>query len=353
MTVRRFQAAVAFALATLAAACGGSDGGPGVTFADSVSTAVATSYANGAAQYAGYVSRAMNFGGPSILTSGPAMTARLLAPRPAGAERFPGWTPPAPDLALLDWRDRPARVRGIQRAAAEGCTTTVRGSVDPWGDFPVDANGNDIPDDLYLKYVCVQTDSTGGDTVVTETHTQEIHYKEIAGSLYGLTVSLFEESRVGDNHRHYELTRYDIDGTLDIRHTGLTDRSTYTIRTEYDPGTGVVFAENGESWSNVFTPSGQITGNTAQLPAGDLFLTGRRYHIDSEGQNLSFAITTPVALKYYTPCVAADSTPPFTAGTLRGELNGRSTNGLFEVGFIACGQYVVSVDSTFDGVAPR
>src|SRR5690349_22862354 len=102
MTVRRFQAAVAFGLATLAAACGGSDGGPGVTFADSVSTAVATSYANGAAQYAGYVSRAMNFGGPSILTSGPAMTARLLAPSLAGAERFPRWTPPAPDLALLD-----------------------------------------------------------------------------------------------------------------------------------------------------------------------------------------------------------------------------------------------------------
>ncbi|HEX7918629.1 MAG TPA: hypothetical protein VF454_04450, partial [Gemmatimonadales bacterium] len=257
------------------------------------------------------------------------------------------------DLALLDWRDRPARVRGIQRAAAEGCTTTVRGSVDPWGDFPVDVNGNDIPDDFYLKYVCIETDSTGGDTVMTETHTQEMHYQEVAGSLYGLTVSLFEEARAADNHGRYAFTRYHIDGTLDIRHTGLTDRSSYTIRTEGNAGTGVEFSENGESWNNVFTPSGQITGNTPQLPAGDLFLTGRRYRTGSDGENLSFTMTTPVALKYYTPCVAADSTPPFTAGTLRGEVNGRSTNGFFEVGFIACGQYVVSVDSTFDGVAPR
>lgn len=350
MTVRPVPAAVAIAFVILAAACGGSDGGPGLSFPDSVSTADAEFYAVGTANYAAYVARSMNYDEPSIATAGPAMAERVGAMLSPVSAPFPGRAPRTPDLTLLDWRKAQAQVRDLALAPGEGCTTQVHGSVDPWGDVPVDENENGIPDDLAVQYVCISTDTVAADSIIVETYERQLGYREIAGSLYGMTVRLAQHTEVRDNHGHYYRTRFDADGTLDIRAHGLVDQASLTERTELTVGDGVVFNEAGERWDNAFTPSGTITG-TGVLPAGTLTISGRRYRADSDGENLSFTVSTASPLKYYSPCVAADSTPPFTAGALLGSLNGRADLAHYEVGFIGCGQYVISTEGTYDAAA--
>ena len=350
----RLRAALFLALATAPAACGGGDGGPGLSFSDSVSTADAEFFAVGTANYAAYVARAMNYDEPSIATAGPAMAERVAATQTAVPDPFPGRGKRTPDLSLLDWRKARAQVHGIALAPGEGCTTEVHGSVDPWGDVPVDENENGIPDDLLVRYVCLSTDTVATDSIVVETYERQLAYQEIAGSLYGMTVRLAEHTEVRDNHGHYYRTRFDANGTLDIRAHGVVDQASLTDRIEVTVGDGVVFTEAGERWDNAFTPSGTITG-AGVLPAGTLTIGGRRYRADSNGENLSFTVTTASPLKYYSPCAAADSTPPFTAGALRGSLNGRADLAHYEVGFIGCGQYVIATEGTYDAaaVAPR
>ncbi len=346
----RLRASLALVLAAFTAACG-DDGSTGPSFPDSVSTADAEDFADGVADYASSVASAINFNGPSVGVVAPAIVSELRASLGASSADLQGRSFAQPDLSPLDWRNFPARarVRGPQ-LAADGCTVTIRGSDDPYGEQPTDQNENGIPDDYYAKIVCTESGEGGGDTLYTATMTQEIAYKEIASSLYGVTMSIAIRQEQHDNYGHYMLLDYDIDARQDIRSDGIEDEASFKVRQESkitdDP---VVWVEAGESWDNAFDPTGAITPES-NIPDGALTIGGRRYFADSEGdENVSFTISTPTALAYNAACAAVPTNPPFTAGVLLGELNGSSSQASFEVTFTACGNYAVDVDGAYDG----
>lgn len=347
MTTSRHLGVVALAFAAFTAACGGSDGGTGPSFPDSVSTADAENFAGGVADYAVYVSQAMNFGGPSIGVAAPAIAARIEAATPPMVAALPGVTFRQPDLSLLDWRQTVARARGPQFVAAEGCTVTIRGSYDPYGEQPVDVNDNGIPDDFYVKMECVQTDSVATDTVVTETITQEVAYKELTSSLYGQTIVVRIEQEAHDNHGRYQFIRYNVDGKQDIRSNGVTDQASFTVRQETNISGDVQFVEAGESWDNAFAPATAIALGS-DIPDGDLTIGGRRYFADSDGNNLSFGISTTDPLAYSAACALAATNPPFSDGTLLGRLNNSASQASFQVDFTSCGNFTIAVNGAYD-----
>ena len=329
-------------------ACGDDSGSSGPSFPDSVSTADAEDFAEGVAEFASQVAYGLNFNGPSIGLAAPAMLSRLQVALPAPAVNLRGVPFAQPDLSLLDWRQVAARARGPQFSAAEGCTVTIRGSWDPYGEDLVDENENGIPDDFYMKVECEETEEGDGDTVYTATTIQEVAFKEIAASLYGQSISILISQREQDNYGHYVTFRYDIDARQDIRSDGIDDEASFTFRVEQkltdDPA---VFEEAGESWDNAFDPDGTIALES-NIPDGELTIGGRRYYANSNDDNLSFTVSTPVALAYDAACALADDIPPFSAGELLGKLNNSSSQASFEVTFTACGSYTVDVDGAYD-----
>lgn len=346
MTSLRLRASMALAFAAFTAACGGGDGGAGPSFPDSVSTADAQDFADGVADYADYVASAMNFGGPSIALAGPAIATRLNAAIHPLAVNLPGVRFAPLELGRLTPQAVTARVQGLQLSAT-GCTTTIRGSYDPYGETPVDDNNNDIADDFYIKIVCETTDSVGGDTVVTQTVTQEVSWKEITTSLYGQVITYHVAQDAHDNHGRYQFIHYDVNGKQDIRADGIVDQASFKARQETNIGGDVLFEEGGESWDNGFDPATAIAlgGN---IPDGDLTIGGHRYYANSDDQNLSFGIHTTDPLAYSAACAGTDTNPPFTDGTLVGNLNNSSSQASFTIDFTSCGNYTVAVNGAYD-----
>ena len=348
MTSLRLRALMALAFAAFAAACGSDSGSSGPSFPDSVSTADAEDFADGIAGYAGYVADGMNFGGPSIALAAPIMVARAQAQLSPMVSAFPGLRFGQPDLTLLDWRQAATRARGLQASSpAAGCTVTAHGWEDPSFEDPVDLNGNGIPDDAYLKYVCSETDSLAGDTVVTQTTTQEIAIKEITAALYGETIEYNIAMDVHDNHGRYQFIHFNIDGKLDIRSGSVVDEASLKIRQETNLGGDVEFEEAGDGFHNSFDPATAINPES-NIPDGDLTIGGRRYYANSDGENLSFSISTTDPLAYSATCAAVPTNPPFTDGSLLGKLNNSSAQASFTIDFTSCGNYDIAVDGAYD-----
>ena len=349
MTSLRLRASVALVLAAFTAACGGGDGSSGPSFPDSVSTADAQDFADGVADYASYVSSAMNFGGPSIALGAQAMAARVESRLPVMTAAVPGVTFQRPDLSRLDWRAAASRAQGLQLSSSAGCSTTAHGFADPDLNDPIDLNGNNIPDDLYFKVVCSFTDTVATDTIVTETLTEEIIIQEITTSLYGVNISERIEQEAHTNHGLYQFIRYNIGGKQDIRSNGIVDQAELKIRQETNTSGDVVFYEAGESWDNAFDPTGTIVPES-NIPDGDLTIGGHRYYANSDGENLSFGIHTTDPLAYSAACALADTNPPFTDGTLVGNLNNSSSQASFIIDFTSCANFTVTVNGAYDEV---
>lgn len=330
-------------------ACGGGDGGTGPSFADSVSTAAADSAADYVAGFAGQVAYSMNFNGPSVGLASPMMLARVTRDLSTSAPSLNGATLRQPDAAMLDWHQVVARAKGIQlAAAASGCTVTMRGSDDPFSPQPTDANGNGIPDDFYLKYVCTGVDTIATDTVLTGIESEEVAIKEISGSLYGTILSVVAHAEQHDNHGRYVIPFHlELKARQDIRTDGIVDEASIKARVESNLSGEVVFEEAGESWSNGFDPATPISPES-DLPDGDLTIGGTRYHLDSEGHNLSFGISTTDPLAYSAACAAVPTTPPFTDGTLLGKLNNSTSQASFTIDFTSCGNYTIAVNGAYD-----
>jgi hypothetical protein len=347
MTSLRLRATMALGFAALTAACGGGDG-TGPSFADSVSTAAADSAADYVAGFASQVAYSINFNGPAIGIAAPAMLARVRGQLSPSAPSLSGAAFREPDVAMLDWRRVVTRAKGLQLAAGAGCTVTMRGSDDPFEPQPTDANGNGIPDDFYLKYVCTEIDSIATDTVITGVTSQEVAIKEISGSLYGQTISVGVHVEQRDNHGRYVIPYHiELSGKQDIRTDGIVDQASIKAREESNLSGEVLFEEAGESWSNAFDPASPISPES-NIPDGDLTIGGRRYHADSEGNNISFGISTTDPLAYSAACALADTNPPFSDGTIVGKLNNSSSQASFTIDFTGCGGYTVTVNGAYD-----
>lgn len=346
MMTPRLRAVAALLLASFAAACGGSDGGGGPSYSDSVTTAEATNFANNSAETASYLADNLNFGSPSLGGAAQAMYARLQArPEIATARsqmthlRGFGATVPSWQAAL----HRPA---GIQ--LADGCSFSGHGLDEfPYGD-PIDANGNNVPDDAAIDIVCTMSEDGGGDTVNTYIQEQHVAIKEIGGSIYGMTFTSHIRERWQDNHGNFEQGELKQGGKIDLRSASAsTDQSmSMGYSAKFDDESGAY--GYGEEWGADFDADATIVAGDP-LPDGDLTLNGHSYaYEEPDGRNLSFSIATPTALAYSAACAASDDNPPFTAGVLLGKLNGSNSQASFEVTFTGCGSYTVAVDNAND-----
>lgn len=346
MTTPRLRAVAALLFASFAAACGGGDGESGPSFSDSVTTAEATNFADGAAETASYLADNLNFGSPSLGGAAQAMYVRLQArPEVAAARarmtRLRGFGPTAPT-----WQS------GLQAAtpqlAADGCSFSGHGLDEfPYGD-PIDANGNGVPDDAAIDIVCTFTEEGGGDTVNTYSQEQHVAVKEISGSIYGMTFSSHIRERWQDNHGNFEQGELKQGGKIDLRSgSASTDQTMSMGFSEEIDGEPVSYGA-GEEWGADFDADATIVEGDP-LPNGDLNLHGHSFaYEEPEGRSLSFTITTPTALAYSAACAASDTNPPFTDGVLLGKLNNSSSQASFEVDFTGCGTYTVAVDNAND-----
>lgn len=346
MTTSRHLGVVALAFAALTAACGGSDSS-GPSFADSVSTTDAADFADDAIDASTSMAWAMDFGGPSIGLAAPGMMTRLASKGYLASKSLGGRTL-TPSLSLVDLRAFAASPAGLQASAAEGCTYTVHGLSMSGSGF-VDVNQNDIPDDLYLKIDCITTDSTSNpDTTYVLHLMQEQAIKENFSALHGFSASFHIIQRNSDEFGNFEGIDYSGNEALDIR----SGSATHNVGFGYDEGSKFGTDEEsytgGAQWNGGFDPDGAIVLGDP-LPDGALSFTGREFFTNSVTPlNLSFGIATTTPLAYKASCAAADSTPPFTSGVVRGRLNNNAAQASFQVTFTGCGGY----DVTYSGTTP-
>jgi hypothetical protein len=348
MRSTRVRAALALVLAAFTAACGDS-GSTGPSFADSVSTEDAENFAGDATEGATFAMGALNFSDPGIgLAALQAGAQRLAARSPLAATRS-GSARSTAGITRFDLMSLIQRPAGLQAVADEGCTYTLRGISNGGSGF-VDVNQNGIPDDVYMKIICVTTDSSGGpgNRMVT-TVSQEQSVKENFSSLHGYsgsyTFSLRWDYEGGDAEWVGESGEVDID----VRSGAASGSQEFRVREGYREGDDTY--EWTAAWEDdaSFDPDGTIALGS-DLPDGDLTL-GSRYAVTGpEGNNISFTISTSTPLAYNAACAAVPTNPPFTAGVLRGELNGSSNLASFEVTFTSCGNVSIDVDGAYDEV---
>jgi hypothetical protein len=159
------------------------------------------------------------------------------------------------------------------------------------------------------------------------------------------TASISQDIR--DNHGRYQFLRVNIDGKLDIRSGSVVDEANLKFRQEANLSGDVEFEEFGDGFHNEFDPATAINPES-NIPNGDLTIGGRRYSANSDGDNLSFSITTTDPLAYSATCAAVPTNPPFTDGSLLGKLNNRSAQASFTIDFTSCGNFTVAVDGAYD-----
>lgn len=341
--------AVAASLVTVLAACGDS-GSSGPTFSDSVSTADAQDFAGDAVSGVADAIDQLNFGTGVIGLAAPAFVTRMQAEHPflgarLGSSRLQG----APSLP--DWRTVAANPAGFHASAAEGCTITESGF--QYGGGVVDVDQNGIPDDLFIKEECFQTDSTSNpDTTITTYVLLQEHLKQNFASLYGFDISFDAQQKLSDQFGNFGMEKTHATESLDIRSGSATHGFNYVTGESGKFDTASSAIEFGTGFNVAFTPTGTITLGDP-LPNGSVVLSGREYLTNTEDQNLSFTLSTTTPLAYDASCYAGASNPPFTAGVLRGLLNNNASSASFTATFTACGVApTIGTSGTFASATP-
>jgi hypothetical protein len=336
------RASLALVLAAFTGACGDS-GSTGPSFADSVSTEDALDMAGDAAASTSVIVGQMNFGSPQIFVAAPENLAKFAARH--------GQTLQAATPRFALGLARPASFTATaQLVAAEGCTLTMRGMNEIFGDF-VDVNQNEIPDDAFIRVECVHTDSTTyPDSVITTTEFEELSIKERFGDLYGYDAALTLGDTEEDEFGNRTAFRIEMEDHLSIETANAAHRASFKLTQDSTTaGAELRRRQIGESWNAEFTPDGVIALNN-DLPDGLLSFEGRRFLVTPDGPNISFTIETTTPLAYSALCADEDNNPPFTAGTILGRLNNSSRQASFEITFEDCGDYFVDVDGAYDEV---
>lgn len=342
----KYLARVALATSLIFAfsACG-SDSSGGTDFDNTATTGDTEDAADNAADLATNITEEMNFGGPNIFIAAPAQVAAFAAKHPIAARPF-GGRGFTSDLMTA----APTGAKfALQASAAVGCTVTGHGSdgSDPFQ--PYDGNGNDIPDDWYVKAVCVTKDSSDTANVVTYTQNVEYSAKENAASVYGYDAAVTATVRAADEEENAEGFEFKASDHLDLRATSAAHRFSYSAR-EYGTADGVTEeAKGGQSWDASFDPDGNIIFGDP-LPDGILAFTGKNWFSNTDDVALSFTLDTPTSLLYSAACADVNDNPPFTQGVIRGRLNGGSSSASFTVTMTDCGVYTVATDNTDDPV---
>lgn len=347
MSTSRLQAAVALILVTLATSACGDDGPSGPSFDDSVSTAAALSMAGAAANAAAWTTSNLNFGGLGYGAAAPMAASVLRDPSMAlaqGRMRHLRLVDPS----RLDWRAAllSARTRAVAgpQTVDDGCTFSGHGIWDNNEEEWVDANNNDIPDDMLFEYSCREA----GEGTEFETWSWHVSIKEIPGSLWGFTLRWKAVDRWDSGDGDFEVNTYEQGTDIDVRAESANSAQAFkwTYVERYD---GVSWGKGtGESWNTGFDPDAAIALGFA-LPDGDLTLSGRKFYYNNDDDtSISFALSTTTPLAYSSACALANTDPPFTAGSLHGELNGNSHSASFDVTFTSCGNYSTEVNGAFD-----
>jgi hypothetical protein len=340
MTSLRFRASLALVLAAFTAACGDSGSG-GPSYADSVSTADALEMADASSDAATWIAENLDFYGPSYGFA-PGLPASFLSRPEVVASMARGRHLRPFDPARLDPRTA-LRAVGPQAVVDEGCTYTARGIWENNEYDPVDNNENGVADDMLYQYVCVEAGE--GDEYYT--YTWRVTIKEIEGALWGFSLRWRYIDRWDSGDGDFEVRTWEQETDVDLRSGSAESGQSYSFAyaERFD---GENWTEGaGDSWNAFFDPVGTIALESA-LPDGDLTINGRRYYHQTDGENLSFEISTPTPLAYNAACALANDNPPFTAGILLGELNGSSGQASFQVTFTACGDTSTDVDGAYD-----
>lgn len=344
MTTARFGAAVALALATTLAACGGDSGSGGPSFPDSVSTSDAQDAASGSADFAGSMMDMFNFQSPGL--AAPASVSRLLA---VGAAHGTILRAPRAPFAL-DLAHPAIMGAAIQQASAEGCTVTSHGTYDIGFGTPVDVNANGIPDNMGVRIDCVQTDSTNPDTTFTSHIIEDISIVERMGDLFGYDEVVSVLQREGDSFGNFEQESQNVTIHTSINADAASNSVSVGVAEDQKHDTTTLHGELGQSWSANFDPSGTISLGDP-LPNGALTFTGRTFIFDPTASSWNFTLNTTTPLAYSASCAAAVSNPPFTGGVIAGHLNGNGGSAGFTATFTACGVDPTIATSGTTGVA--
>ena len=342
MDRRYLIGAVTASLVIGLAACGDS-GSSGPNFPDSVSTADAQTAAGDAQDFASSLLSFVDFGQPGLAAP---MSSRLQALGAAHGVSIPSVSAPY----SLDPTAPATFSAAIQRATAEGCTVSGHGSYGIGGGTPVDVNGNGIPDDFALNVECLMTDSTSNpDTVFTQNITENISIKERMSDLFGYDESVLIKQRRGDNFGNFNQVAENVTFHNSINAGNANNSASVSVALDSTRDTVVYHASVGQSWSGNFDPAGTIALGSP-LPDGALTFNGNDYVTDNTASNWSFALSTPTALAYSAAC---GSTPPFTAGVIKGLLNNNSNQASFTVTFTGCGVApTVATNGTFAAPKP-
>lgn len=343
MTSIPFRASLALAAVTLVAACGGgSDGSTGPTFSDSLSAVEAGEFSSDAIEMAGQIGFGISRTGPTIGISAPAMVRAAfsrgsLAALPARVRTA------AEAIPAMDWRTARS-LAGVMATASEGCTVTAHGTEEGISGF-VDVNGNDIPDDLYVKQDCTTTDSTGDTTVVVHVVlTQQA--KEDMTALYGFRYTIGYEFTFTDEFGNtYTGVKYDASEQVDVRAQSAAHVVQTSVRGWNDIDGVRHEGSAGRSFNASFDPAGTITPG-APVGNGALTFSGRDFYTQTDGRNLSFTLGTTAPLAYSAACFASATNPPFSAGVIVGRLNNSASQAAFIVTFSGCNAYGVDYIGT-------
>ena len=342
MDRRYLIGAVTASLVIGLAACGDS-GSSGPSFPDSVSTADAQTAASHAQDFAASLMSFANFGPPGLAAP---MSSRLQALAADHGVSIPSVSAPY----SLDPSAPATFAAAIQRASAEGCTVSGHGSYGIGGGTLVDVNSNGIPDDFALNIDCLTTDSTSNpDTVFTDNITESVSIKERMSDLFGFDESVVFKHRQGDNFGNFRQVTSNVTFHNSINAGNANNSALLSEAVDSMRDTVVYHLAVGQSWSGNFDPAGTIALGSP-LPDGALTFSGNDYVTDNTASNWSFALSTPTALAYSAACA---STPPFTAGVIKGLLNNNSNQASFTVTFTGCGVApTVATNGTFAAPKP-
>ncbi len=311
------RSAVLAATVSLFSACGGDSTGP--DFGDTFTEGNAEYFGEGVLSGAEQGMLSMHWGSPNIgLLGAPAflgtrMTHHGSRPHPS---RFPQPVAGAPVASYLS----------ALKAAAPGCTISGSGSNgDPF--IPYDGNGNDIPDDWWVKASCDSEEEVGEGVTIAYHDEVEVRMKERTDILWGFDASVKQRytDKASDGSDHDE-------GYAEMTETLAVTarRAEYTQTAKFGgnglDGTEPYFGEDGGNFKLVFTPGEDDIQPLTLYPDGVAALTGRVYSYDTDNPGWDWKISTPEPLLWSPECAVATN-DPFIDGLVRVLLSGNAAKG--------------------------
>jgi hypothetical protein len=295
------------AVLTFAAACGSDSSGP--TYRDEMLEGDAEGVYEETFGFIQTAFSGMDFGSPGV---------GILAP-----------PPPLTRLALAHGA-RPHLV-DLQRSLDDGCTISAGGTDEDIWD-PIDANGNDVPDDWTLKVICVETNENEG-VIQLDSVKYGLRIKERTTGLHGFDATAYYISHEtysdgDDEHWGYEQTH-------NVSITSGAATATYRFH-QWEKYFNDGVHDDWEMFSEVDLALAPTAGITTiegdELADGELTITGSIRVLDNDDGNFRFELSTPEPWLYSYACAndpEIETSQRFVGGTLEGLFNGDENTGFY------------------------